>query len=224
VPHIGGRTLVVYKSSSASVATISGAVTGAVSGDVATLWARPFGATAFTATTSTQTLGISPAIYSFTAQPSRATAYEVQVTTGTTVDVTSTPVTVFVTEGGRFGASHQSCTRSTCTLSYRLFEYLPAAAYRIESRKHIYLYLAVGYPRLPGRYTLDPTATARNLTKINPGEFRVTLTFVITLHRGSANAVTFSCTKDTESLDGMGLPGRHGCGNRYISRSQIYVG
>jgi hypothetical protein len=224
IPLISGHTLVVYKTKGFQTATIFGDVTGFAPGDLATLWAKPFGATAYKATSSTQTLAATSPNYSFSVQPSRATAYEVQITTGMNVDITSTPVTVYVTQGGRYGAQRQTCGRTTCTYSYRIFEYLPASAYRIETRKHIYLYLAVGYPRLPGRYTLDPAATATHLTKINPGEFRVTLTFVIALRRGSAQWVTNFCTKDTESLDGLGLPGHHGCGNRYISRRQIYVG
>jgi hypothetical protein len=222
LPHVSGHTLVVFQVKGLRIATISGTVTGAATTDVATLWSKPFHKNAFAKTSSTVTL--TTGAYSFSVQPSQATAYEVQVTTGATVDVTSTPVTVYVATGGRFGGQHQSCTRTSCTFSYRSFEYVPAAAYQTEVHKKIYLYLAVGYPKLPGKFTLDTAARASAPKKINPTEFRVTFTWHITLRHGSAQWVTLACTKDTESRDGMGLPGRHGCGDRTISRSAHYVG
>jgi hypothetical protein len=224
LPQISGHTLVVYQVKGLRVATISGTITGASSGDIATLWSRPFGAKAFTATSSTMTLSASPQTYSFSVRPSQATAYEVQVTTGATADATSSPVTVYVTAGGRASAGHQSCSRTRCTFSYRVVEFVPAAAYKVESGKRFYLYLAVGYPKLPGRFTLDTGAKASKPTRVNSTEFRVTFTWYITVRHGVARWLTLACTKDTESRDGMGLPGRHGCGAKYISRKAIYVG
>lgn len=222
LPQISGHTLVVFEAAGLRAATVSGTVTGGTAADVATLWAKPFGKK-FAATTSTVTL--TTGSYSFSVRPSQATAYEVQVTTGTTVDATSTPVTVYVTEGGKIGGQRKSCSSTRCTFSYRSTEVLPAAAYRTEARKKFYLYLAVGYPRLPGKFTLDTSARASGPTKINPGSFRVTFTWYVTLRHGSAHWLTLACSKDTESTDGLGLPGHHGCGNQTISRSGLlYVG
>jgi hypothetical protein len=226
---VSGHTLVVYRGAGYNTATISGTVDGAVTGDVATLWARPFGASGFTATTDT--VALSPdtetptvASYSFVVGPARASAYEVQVTTGTTVDVTSGTQTVYVTAGGKLTDSHKKCTSSTCTSSFKVWEYVPAAALKTESKKHFYLYLAVGYPKLPKNFTLSKTATASKVKKINSGEFELLLTFHITLHHGAASWESTFCTKDTESKDGMGLPGSHGCGDKYVSMKAKYVG
>jgi hypothetical protein len=224
LPAISGHTVVVFATSGLRTATISGTITGASPGDVATLWSKPFGATTFTATSSTVALATTPQAYGFTVRPSRATAYEVRVTTGATIDGTSSAAKVFVIAGGHAGPAHKTCTRTTCTYGYRAFEILPAAAYKTEVHKRVYLYLAVGYPKLPGRYTLDTADRASAPTKISPTEFRVTLTWHITLHRGSARWQTLACTKDTESSDGLGLPGHHGCGDKYISRSAVYAG
>lgn len=228
-PRISKHTLVIYKTKGFRTATISGTVTGAVTGDVATLWSEPFGANVFTATTSMVTLtpdGETPtqSTYTFSATPTRATAYEVKVTTGTTPDATSKPVTVFVTEGGKLSKSRTKCSSTSCTFSYKITEVLPASAYKTETHKHFYEYLAVGYPRLPGRYTLDKAATASRIRKINSGEFALTFTWHVTLHHGAANWTTVVCTKDSESKDGMGLPGRHSCGNQHISRKLRYLG
>ena len=162
--------------------------------------------------------------YSFSGNAVRATAYEVKVTTGATPDVTSKPVTVFVTEGGRLSNRHNRCGSTSCTFSYKITEVLPASAYRTETHKKFYEYLAVGYPRLPGRYTLDKGATASRIRKINSGEFAVTFTWHVALHHGAANWTTVVCTKDSESKDGMGLPGHHGCGDQHISRRVRYIG
>jgi hypothetical protein len=231
VPRISRHTLVVYKTTGLRTATISGTVTGAVANDVATLWSKPFGAKTFTATTSMVTLMPDASVptnstYSFSVTPSRATAYEVQVTTpsGPTVDVTSKPVTVFVTEGGKLTNKHTKCSSTTCTFSYKISEVLPAAAYKTETHKHFYEYLMVGYPRLPGRFTLDKAATASKVKKVNSGEFAVTFTWHITLHHGAAQWNTIVCTKDSESKDGMGLPGTHSCGNKHVSAKLRYIG
>jgi hypothetical protein len=223
LPHISGHTLVVFATAGLRAATVSGTVTGGTTSDVATLWSKPFGASKFAATTSTVTL--TTGSYSFSVRPSRATAYEVQVTSGATVDINSTPVTVYVTEGGRTGGKRQSCSSTRCTFSYRSTEILPAAAYQTEAHKKFYLYLAVGYPTLPGKFTLDTSAKASGPTRINSGSFRLTFTWYVTLRHGSAHWLTLACSKDTEGRDGMGLPGRHGCGDTTISRKGlVYVG
>ncbi len=224
-PKISGDTLVIYKTTGYKTATISGTVTGAAaSGDVATLWSKPFGAKKFALTSSSAPVTTGAPSYSFPVTPGQATAYEVQVTTGPTVDVTSTAVTVYVTEGINLTGAHKKCSRTTCTFSYHVWELLPAAAYKTETHKKFYLYLAVGYPNLPGRFTLDKGAKASKIKKIHSGEFEVTFTWYITLHRGTTEWNTAFCTKDTESKDGMGLPGHHGCGNKHISTKAIYIG
>jgi hypothetical protein len=229
VPQIGGHTLVIYKTKGYRTATISGTVFGAVANDVATLWSKPFGAKAFAATTSTVTLTPdnetpTQSAYSFSVIPSQATAYEVVVTTGTTVQTTSTALTIYVTEGGAFSHEREKCSRTSCTFGYRVSELMPAAVDKTESSKKFYLYLAVGYPKLPGRFTLDKSAVASKVKKVNSGEFYVTFTWRITLHHGSARWLTNFCTKDTESKDGMGLPGHHGCGSKHVSRKATYIG
>jgi hypothetical protein len=227
---ISGHTLVFYKTKGYRTATIGGTVFGAVLGDIATLWSKPFGAKAFAATTSTVTLtpdGETPtqSPYTFSVIPSQATAYEVVVTTGITVQKTSAAVTVYVAKGTGFTNKRNKCTHTTCTFSYKVWQYVPAAAYKTEARKTIYLYLAVGYPNLPARYTLDKSAKASKVRKINSGVYEFTATFYVTLHRGGANWATAFCTRDTESKDGLGLPpGNHGCGDKHISIKTRYIG
>jgi hypothetical protein len=227
---VDGFALVVYKATAHNwdQGTVSGTVTGYASGDVVTLLAEPFKAKSFTSTGSTVTL-TSSGSYSFTVQPSLATKYEVQVSTGTTVDVTSGAATVYVTNDYSFGKSHKSCdlAANKCTFTYKVSLFVPASALKVESHKPLYLYIAQWYSATgsPTWYYLDKNATASKATRVNAGEYRIALTFYIKLKPRKVNywSTTF-CAKDTESKDGLGLPGHHGCGNKRLNADTIYVG
>jgi len=231
--EVDGHALVVYKAAKkANAATISGNVTPSATGasDTAQLMAEPFGTTKYKAVGSPVTLtpgsnGVAP--YSFTVKPSLATHYKVKVA-GTDTAV-SNAATVYVTTGAKVPKKyvHVKCNTSVtrCVISLREYTLLPASAYRTESGKHVYLYMAIGDPTLPKNYTLSNSATASKAKRVNRGEFWRTLTWTI---RGHFNANTVpdpnACTKDTESKDGMGLPGHHGCGNKRVPTSAIYLG
>jgi hypothetical protein len=226
---VDGYAVVVYKDRipNRSIGVVSGQVTGA-SGGVAKLLAEPFGATKFTASDLQQRLSGSPARYAFDVAPSVETRYQVQVSTSGKVVATSASATVWVTDVGIVTDKHRTCSPATkptsCTVSYQVAEKIPAAAYGTESNKRFYLYQAVGYPKLPDIFTLTKAARVSKVRKIWAGEFEVLLTFHIPLrHHGAAWLTTF-CTQDTESSDGLGLPGHHGCGNWTITVSAIYLG
>jgi hypothetical protein len=223
---VDGRALVVFRSGTRSQrrATISGSVSTSAPSDTVTLLARPAGSSSYSATGTpvplTPSGGSAP--YSFTVSPTVATHYEVSVTSSSST-ITSRPVAVYVTLGGR-DTAHTSCGKRTCTYRMRVYTYVPASAYRAESRKHVYLYLAVGYPSLPKDYTLTRSATETAPRKIGASEYERTLTWHIRLRNGGGTWRTVGCTKDTETQDGLGLPGRHGCGDKHVSRRAEYLG
>jgi hypothetical protein len=224
-PKVTGDTLVIYRVRQYDTAAIHGQVTGATTGDVATLLSEPFGARHFKATGTPITLTGAAQHYSFTVQPSVATKYEVQVKTASKVDVTSGVQTVYVTIAGIPKGTTQKCSRTRCTFSYHVYTTVPVSAYRAEAAKHVYLYLAVGYPRLPNAYTLSTSARASKASKVRTGEFVQTFTFFIPLH-GATRWTTNFCSKDTESRDGIGLPGHHGCGDKKVTfkEASLYLG
>jgi len=47
---------------------------------------------------------------------------------------------------------------------------------------------------------------------------------VISVGNDAYNWNWTSCNQDTEAQDGMGLPGRHGCGARSVDVSASYLG
>ena len=226
-----GYALVIYATPQGDMnqARITGKITGARTGDVATLLAKPFGSGSFQPTGTPISLhpsGGAAVSYSFTVEPSVATAYRLRVSTAGEVDVTSSVQTVYVTPGAFGPAAHQKCSTKSCTYSYDLYFLVPASAYKVEAAKHQYLYQAVWYNRKKPAafFYLAKTARATGPIKINSREFEIKLTFYIPLHNGGAHWTTVSCAKDDEPRDGIGLPGRHGCGNNRIRTDAIYIG
>lgn len=207
-------------------ATINGQVSGATAGDVVTLLAKPFGAKSFAPIGSTTLTSASEA-YSFTVRPTTATAYRAQVTTGTNVDATSATQTVYVLlTAARVKALPLKCSRTRCTYALKVWVNVPAAAYKTESTKHTYQYAAVGYPKIPSVFTLSK-GTVSKAHKVSATKFELRLAWYIRVRTSGTTRWKINwCEKDTESRDGMNLPGHHGCGNRKVSVKQAdkYIG
>lgn len=221
-----GFAIVIYKdtANSANTGVVSGTVTTTATTDSATLLAKPFGARKFTqvGTPVTLTPVSGVASYSFNVTPSLATQYKVAVSGADTA--TSGPASVYVTEGGRIAHVRAHKSGSTIKFSFRLYVVLPKSALRHEIGKHWYEYLAVGYPRFPKFAPLDKRATASKATKVNSGEFFRTFSYSFRLRHSNPNPDPIECVKDTESTDGMGLPGHHGCGAKRVPTNVLYLG
>jgi hypothetical protein len=217
-----GYALTVYKlrSGSLDTAIISGRITDPAPSDLVRLLAEPFGARTFRPTGAIRRLSGKAAAYRFYVVPSAATRYEVQVGT-----VTSTRVTVYVTESGAVFSQAKSCSSTGCTYTNKMREQVPVNAYSTESGKRWYLYQAVGYPKLPKFFTLSASARATRLRRVSAGEFEIIFTWHVKVSaKHETRWLTTFCTKDTESRDGLGLPGQHSCGVKTIPVSAIYLG
>jgi len=217
--------VVVYKDGAAATGLVSGTVTTSATNDTAQLMEEQFGKKSYTDVGSPEpltTVNSTTASFSFSVTPSLATHYKVQLA-GTDTEASSA-VTVYVTAGGRpFSDIKASCGRTTCKVSFRATVLLPSSALKTEMKKHWYLYLRIGYPRLPKNYTLDKSATASKAKKVKGGYAR-TLTYRFRLGNGKPNPYPAFCTKDSESKDGMGLPGHHGCGAKSFPSTVLYLG
>jgi hypothetical protein len=223
-----GYTLVFYKATQGyETATISGKITGAMPGDVAVLLARPFGAKSYQQTGLHVTLapqGTSAVAYSFAVQPSLATRYEVEVLTGTTIDVTSSARTVYVATGGFSKPIKVRCSHSRCTMTWKLGTQMPASAYRTEAAKKWFFYFDLSR-RIPTYLYLKKSATVSAPRKINAGTFVQTLTYHFSsrLPNPARSIQVEACTKDSEAKDGLGLPRHTGCGARRLY-GPVYAG
>jgi hypothetical protein len=220
---VDGYALVIYRVTSQDTGTISGTVSGAAAGDVVTLLVKPFGARAFRSTGQRRTLSAAGrSSFTFSVRPSLATAYRARISTGSAVDATSASATIYVTYTGYPTSSSRRCTATTCTISYTFHSTLPPSAYRTETRKHVYQYLAQWKTGHPAKWFYRThAASATKPKRISAGVYAETVTWHISRKAGS-RWQTGLCTRDTESRDGMGLPGHHGCGAKRATRAQIF--
>lgn len=226
--------LVIYKDANSGLDTaiISGDITGAASGDVATLLAKPFGHKPFTATGDTITLrpsGSTPLAYTFNVTPTLATSYEVQVT-GPAGKASSAPVTVYVTEWPGAAPWSTKCARADCTFSFEFYEELPPSAYKTEAMKPWYFYFDLD-PKLsaksfPEYLYLDKSATVSRVHKFSSDQFYVVVkwSYKTSLKKPARYGLALLCTQETESKDGLGLPGHHGCGAGRVRTTAPYIG
>lgn len=227
---ITGDVFVAFQAGKYSTATISGTVSGATAGEVAALYAQPFKGKAAPVPGETVALtGAASQTYRFTNKPSIATSYTVEVlpsSTSTTPVAGSAAKTVYVvtnqsTKGGSV------CSRPVCHESFRVTTRLPASAYTKEAGKKWYFYLGVKFSAtgrpLP-KFMYLTKATITKARKVSATAFERTITFSFRIGNNGYHFLFAFCSKDTESTDGVNLPGHHGCGVKRISRTVRYLG
>ncbi len=235
-PVVTHDVWVVYNAAQGyNTVTISGTVSESTAGQVAALYAQPFPYKSPAAPVSGQTLTLStsstPTAYSFTAEPTIATKYTVEVLPSSTV---STPVvgqsstdTVYVATNQ--GYTSTKCRRPVCHLTLKVYTHLPKSAYATESRKKWYFYFAyklsrTGEPPYPKMIDLQRTAKISKPKKISSTEFERTITWSFRFNNDGYSYAFNFCSKDSESKDGINLPGSHSCGVKKIRRTIIYLG
>jgi hypothetical protein len=176
----------------------------------------PFGAGFIKAARATTGVGGS---YSFTTKPTLATRYYVALAEDST---SLSPVATVYVAANWINLPTKTCSGFSCHKHFGNKIIYPAAVAKREGRKRAYFYFGVRY----GSQTTPPS--------------RVHFVKTGRLHRHGRTyrtgfSVTFStvrayyyywliCTKDTESRDGLGLPGHHHCGGRSIRYSAIQQG
>jgi len=236
LPPIGGAVWVHFldPKKKFSTARISGAVTGAATGNVLKLFGQQFGqshAKQVGATIALKPTG-APAPYSFTAAPALATSYTVElfaISSDTTPLATSAPVTVYSAATHLFG-KFSRCGRPTCHTTTRLRVLVPARALKTEKPKRWFVYFGVKLSPLgdvPPR-TLRLGAGHPHVSaprEVNGHEYAVTITVSFFIGNNGWFFLIWPCQRDTEAKDGLGLPGKHGCGTlKSISVNRSYLG
>ena len=235
IPPVTHDVLVFYKDSGGfASAKIHGKITGAAAGEVAALYAQQFPYKTRPVRLGAVTLESSTPVYSFTVTPALATRYAVRLFasgTSKTPLASSAAVNVYVTNGG-FTTGGTTCSRPVCHEVLHEFTILPSSALGTEIGKHQYLYFglslsATGEPPPPHwPYLNAGSPTQTKSRRVNAGEYETTITFTFTVGNDGWYWLWSSCVKDTESKDGLGLPGHHGCGtlSRIPSNAFVYLG
>ncbi len=222
IPREYGYTFVPFHDGKYSAVTISGAVSGAASGNVAQLFAQQFPYKSAPAPVTGQQLaltGASSQAYSFTADPGLATRYSVEVlpssTVSTPVAATSATSTVYVVTTQPI-TGFKPCHRPVCHLTLHIFTRLPSPAYKAESKKKLYFYSGIKFSRsgkaAPSWLYLDRSAKISKPKRISATEFEQSLSVSFRIGNNGFNWVPDFCSKASESSDGVNLPGRHHCG------------
>jgi hypothetical protein len=232
---VSGDTLVRFGAPAPEdTANVSGSVTGIPPGLTSVtvmLLKKPFGATAFASTGDTFTLVPSggSAAYTFPVRPAVATSYEVVAsqTAGSAPLRTSGPRTVYVIPD--VTVTGLKCARPSCSGQLVITAQFPPSAFGRESLKKLDVYQ--GLQVLPGRTPAAPATlslagpartAARDATK-----FTVQYTYRYGFNIGRADGYQWKinyCTQDTETADGIGLPGDHGCGKQTVRTDAPYLG
>lgn len=202
-------------------AAVHGRMNGVTKGEVLTLYGQEFPFTAKPAPlrsiTVTSTSGTQA--YSFPVTPVLETHYNVRLfpsATSHALIAASPAVTLFVLPNGS-ATIGKSCSGTTCRATQNALTILPSVALSTEMAKHLYPYFAVNLsptsqPPLPTVLTLNAGNPVVKVTRIHANEFRTFVTWTFSVGHNNATWNFESCTKDTVTKDGLGLPGSHGCG------------
>jgi hypothetical protein len=234
LPPTTGDVYVFYRSGAYATAKIHGKITGAATGDVAALYAQQFPYKHPAVRLSAITLKTATATYSFTVTPTLATRYAVRLFASATArtPLASSPAqNVYVIAYGKVTGG-SSCTRPVCHETYHIYTIVPvASALSIEMGKHVYPYFGLNLsptsepPPPQWLYLNAGNAHVSAAHKISAVEFVNTLTLSFTIGNDGYYWNWGTCTRDTESKDGLGLPGYHDCGvNRIPGTKYVYLG
>jgi Protein kinase domain len=231
---VAGDVYVVYLGGTNSDATVSGQVKDTASGEVARLYAQQFpfsGAPAQVGSVVLQPSG-GAAQYSFQVSPSVATRYKVEVfrnSTATTPVATSAASTIYVTPGAT-NSGTPTCGRPVCheNITLRVFE--PASAMSTEIAKQWYAYFSIKLAASvepPAPSVMDLGAGGAQVStpqRVSATEFDMTVSYSFDIGSDAYHWRWRACSKSSEAVDGMGLPGSHGCGAPTATATQSYLG
>jgi hypothetical protein len=243
---VGGEVVVGYRDGKYAYATVSGNLSRTRAGEVAKLVAVPFPfKTSQAVFAGSRRISASSQRVTFSVTPSLETQYFIGVYASSSAEkplglsaiknvyVTTAPVVNFgYGQSGctTFGCSHGTqCSRPECYVNYLVRVYAPASAIRLESGKHLNLYFAInlspsGNPAAPKTLYLATRVRVTQTKIIGPDEYEQTMPIQFRVGNKNYNFKYAFCTRDTLSVDGIGLPGHHGCGDATVQVSQSYLG
>jgi len=228
-----GFSYVEYRQGADARAEVQGEIKGATSGEVAQLYAQPFPFKQAPAEIDAVILHPAgkAAKYVFTVTPALATRYKVELFQSSTASnplASSATSTIYVVYSGN-AANTPACSHPVCHQTLRLQIFVPASALNTEIAKHVYTYfgLTLSPTKVPAapKYLLlgtgDPQVTTH---RVSATEFDLTISFTFRIGNDGSSWNFNYCDNDTEAVDGVGLPGHHGCGEARIPDSAIYLG
>jgi len=237
IKPVTGNVFVVFRARTLSHAQIKGSVSGGASGQVLQLFAQQFPfKKAPVKLDSPVTLSGASTPYSFPVTPTLATHYQVELFTDaseTTLVAKSAIRTVYVVGHGHlvgFKSCNRRGQRPVCHQRLTVTVTVPPSTLRTERPKAWHLYFGLklrrtGVPSRPKTLKLGG-GHARVVSKKKLNSLQYSMTYTLSFRVGNEGYffVTVPCQRDSESTDGLNLPGHHGCGNTFISSRIPYLG
>jgi len=239
LPPVTGDVYVEYRGGRDARARVRGEVGHVIRGETAELYEQPFPYRHAAVPAGAEVLNATGrgAGYTFAVTPSLATRYYVKLfpsRTAATPVARSRTVTVYVT---RDTAGRRTvCRRPLCRAAIPLHVVVPAAAMSTEISKHWYAYgapePATATTELqllgPGNPGIRPLLNGfspqiSKPRRISATEFELTIRFPPGYGLGVPFRHFTACAADTETRDGIGLPGRHQCGRNVVPAGR-YLG
>jgi hypothetical protein len=237
-PPQTGYVWVQYTGGRYARAQISGKAKGATTGEVARLYAQQWPFNLAPAPVG-RPVALQPegntatASYTFRVTPTLATRYRVEVFATATARIVlarTATTTVYVA----YYATAQSppaCARPICNPHLSINVFVPPSAISFEITKPWYVYFGLtlsgssATPSPPTALTMDAGgARAGNPTQLSADEFSVPVMFYFSVGKDGYNWLWNACMQDTEAIDGLGLPGTHGCGTNTVPATTVYLG
>ena len=231
-----GAVWVMYGDGGAAQAQVYGEVKGARRGYVARLYAQPFPFTAKPAAVASVTLHPAHKLapYAFKVTPVLATRYYVSVFASRKSKrlLGSSPTAAVYVTPTMTHTTAKTCSRPTCHEIFTLKVRVPPSALGTELAKRWYTYFGLTLSKsaaLPkGPAVLQLGAGSPKIgtpRRIAADEYAVTVTFSFPIGKKGANIWFWAaCAPDSETADGIGLPGAHGCGAKAIPAVHSYLG
>jgi serine/threonine-protein kinase len=231
-----GDVWVMYGDGGAGQAQVYGEVKGARRGYVARLYAQPFPFTAKPAVVASVTLHPAHKLapYAFKVTPVLATRYYVSVFASRKSKrlLGSSPTAAVYVATTMTHTTARACSRPTCHETFTLKVRVPPSALGTELAKRWYTYFGLTLsksatlPKGPAMLQLGAGSPKIGTPRrVSADEYGVTVTFSFPIGKKGANTWFWAaCAPDSETADGIGLPGAHGCGAKAIPAVHSYLG
>jgi hypothetical protein len=221
---------VVFMAGKFGHAQIHATISGAAKNDVAKLFARSFPFKSPAVQVGSQTLSGTTLSHSFPVTPALATSYQVKLfAPGSSAPLAASASTIVYVANQMVPTATKVCSRPVCHEKIRVTEIVPASTLSDEISKHWYFYFALNLnpnrtPPTPRFARLDTNVSISRPVAGGPRTFTRTLSWSFRINNEGYAFVWTVCTKDTEFMDGLGLPGHHACGVKVIDTTAEYLG
>jgi Protein kinase domain len=235
---VNGDVWVRYQGGTFANAQIAGTIRSAANGEVAWLYGQPF---PFAGAPEPVGLPVTlhpagteaKARYDFRVTPVVATRYRVEVfaSPGAAYPLLRSGFkTIYVTSSSS-ATTPKTCSRPVCKQALTVSVFVPPAAMSTELGKHWYVYFGIAESSSAATPATPVTLSrgsggghAAAPKQLSADEFSVAVSVEFATGSHGYSWLWNACSQDSESADGLGLPGSHGCGAPTIPASLSYLG